>query len=1187
VTVPLVFQLVIIGSIQELSREEEVADQRFVHSKLVEQQAQLVLTLLVDAQTGSRGYALTENPVLTEPLDRATQALPKQFAALKDLVRDNPRQFAEVESIEKIAAEKLAFHLENVQLVRAGDRAAAVARIGDLAGKHRMDQLRRQFANFLVAEQALDDERRQTLDQLRVTMQRVINFGMGASLVLAMGLAVAFTRGVSRRLNALTVNSQNLAKGQPLLPPIGGNDEIAALDQAFREMAQSLAQSREEISKHARMLESMLDNMGDGVAVVDEAGKFLVFNPAAERILGVGATSATQHDWSEHFGTFLADQKTLCPTEQLPLVRAMRGEAVDGAELFVRKPGASEGAWITVTARPLKDAHGRACGGVAVFQDVSQRRRNEREMQRALRMVDGTRDGIFMFEPKSLRFSYVNQGAIEQVGYSRSELLQMTPLDIKPEFDEPRFRKMLEPLLSRAVPSATFTTLHRHKSGLVVPVEINLQCLTDAADSQSLIAVVRDITERKRAEEVARQNEQRIRELNESLEKRVIERTRDLEAERRYSEILLNSVGDGLYGLDLAGQVVFINPAGARTLGYAVEELIGQPMHAKCHHTYADGRPFPREDCPIYAAMRDGQIHRHSDDVMWRKDGTLVSIEYTSTPLRDEQGRVTGAVVVFRDITERKQSESLSRAKESAESANRAKSEFLASMSHELRTPLNGILGMNELLLNTELTARQRQFVEACSTSGKALLHQINDILDLSKIEAGKLELDLHQCRLEALVYDVADVFSHTALKKGFPLHCHIDPAACVTAMCDGNRLRQVLVNLIGNAMKFTSSGGVKIRAERTHVDGSQMRLRVSVSDSGIGIPADRIDKLFSPFTQVDGTTTRKFGGTGLGLSICKQLVELMGGQIGVESQVGVGSTFWFEVPLTLVVQPDDALQERHVLAGRRVLAVDGIDRDRKQIGDCLLAWECPFEQAATLSDALEFVARAEAAGTPFDVALADCRLVEGDEYVLLQKLAKMPRLPIVGVGTNPSDETIAYLQELGVRHVLRDPVRPSALFNALASVLSVFVSRRTDDQAPIADEDTAPLSGQLLVAEDNFINQMFIVELLSHCGCTCDVTNNGDEALRAVQQKRYDLVLMDCQMPEMDGFAATREIRRREAAGQLSGRIPIVALTANALQGDRELCLEAGMDDYLTKPLNAKQLRAMLVRHLPTQTPK
>lgn len=393
------------------------------------------------------------------------------------------------------------------------------------------------------------------------------------------------------------------------------------------------------------------------------------------------------------------------------------------------------------------------------------------------------------------------------------------------------------------------------------------------------------------------------------------------------------------------------------------------------------------------------------------------------------------------------------------QAASHAKSSFLATMSHELRTPLNGILGMNELLLRTELTTQQLQFVMASRSSGKLLLQLISNVLDISKIESGKLELELQECSLAALVYDVVEALGPGATQKGLTLQAHVDPEASDTVLCDGNRIRQILINLIGNAIKFTATGTITVNAICVRREDRRLRVRFAVSDSGIGIPEDRRDRLFSPFTQGDSSTTRKFGGTGLGLAICKQLVELMDGSIGIESQIGVGSTFWFELPLSVI----------------------------------------------------------------------------GDSHESPEMRRQSPTLAAAAVGLKP----------------------------------------------PVSAPTT--LTGHVLVAEDNRINQMYVAELLKHCGCTCDVANNGDEVLEAMQHQRYDLVLMDCQMPEMDGFTASREIRRRFATQELPHPTPIIALTANALTGDRERCLEAGMDDYLTKPLGIHQLRSKLEQYLST----
>lgn len=678
-------------------------------------------------------------------------------------------------------------------------------------------------------------------------------------------------------------------------------------------------------------------------------------------------------------------------------------------------------------------------------------------------------------------------------------------------------------------------------------------------------------------------------------------------SERRFSDLFEFSP-DAIVITNRNGIIVEANRQVAAVFGWKPAELLGHsvevlmPTHLRADH------PSLREQY-MQSALPRSMGSGRNDLLGVRKDGRVFPIEISLSPMQTPDGLLVAAAV--RDVTERqKVLKELQSAAEELQTANlvieqervhladrvaertaeltaaneelvrtsRFKSEFLTTMSHELRTPLNGLLGMNDLLLKTPLTDKQREFIETSNTSGRALLSLINDVLDISKIEAGKIELDLQGCDLEALTYDVITMFSHRAKEKGISLVCRLNPETCVTAMCDDTRLRQILVNLLGNALKFTTTGGVILETKCLQRNQHRIVIRFDVTDTGLGIPDDKLHRLFSPFTQVDSSTSRQFGGTGLGLSIAKRLVELMGGTIGVTSDVGVGSTFWMEVPFDLVNAEQKTAQRKQLLGGTKVLVVDRVDNERNQIADCLEDWGCLFLYVVTLREAIDTVNRAKLEGQPFAVVLADCRLSIGDEFVHLQNLARRPDLPVIGLGFSESNDMANLLHQLGLRHLLSDPVRPSALFNALSSVLSRVTLKLNSDA--VADEPTT-FSGHILVAEDNHINQMFVRELLKHCGCTCDVANNGNEALLALQNHRYDLVLMDCQMPEMDGFTACREIRCREAAGELSGHLPIVALTANALKSDRERCLDAGMDDYLSKPLQAAQLQKLLAKHL------
>jgi len=684
-----------------------------------------------------------------------------------------------------------------------------------------------------------------------------------------------------------------------------------------------------------------------------------------------------------------------------------------------------------------------------------------------------------------------------------------------------------------------------------------------------------------------KQSEIMLAELNTTLERRVQERTLELKESEEFNQATLDALSAHVAVVDRDGYILATNAAWRRfaannqTACQAVSE--GANYLTVCDTAANDGDTDARI---VAAALREVLAGKclsfeHEYPCHSPTDRRWFICQITLGYISQQPH----AVVAHENVTSVKLAqEELRETKEKAVQASLAKSEFLATMSHELRTPLNGILGMNSLLLRTELDDRQRRFVNACASSGKLLAQLINDVLDLSKIEAGKLELDPRECKIETVVYDVIDNFSIAAQQKGLTLACRLSEAACVRALIDDNRLRQILVNLVGNAIKFTSFGGVSIVGERIEHSSAQSRLRIEITDTGIGIPQERIDRLFKAFSQVDSSTTREFGGTGLGLSICEQLVTLMGGAIGAESQVGSGSTFWFEIPLEVISEPDKEGARRQSLAAAHIVIVGGLGDKLTHVADCVTNWGCRFEQAETFQESLAVLQRLPAKLSAAVVGISSVRALESESAALQQFIDRCAGR-VVAVLTAEEEQSVQKLRSLGIGAILQEPVRPSELFEALNSLL---ISPEVDEEAGREPSHMAPaalppekLTGHLLVAEDNKINQMYVVELLKMLGCTCDVVVNGEEVLSSLEQGTYDLVLMDCQMPEMDGFTAAREIRRREASANPSKHIPIVAVTANALKGDRERCLDAGMDDYVKKPLDGDELRAALEQFL------
>ena len=647
-------------------------------------------------------------------------------------------------------------------------------------------------------------------------------------------------------------------------------------------------------------------------------------------------------------------------------------------------------------------------------------------------------------------------------------------------------------------------------------------------------------------------------------------------------EMIFNSIGEGIHWLDREGNIVFENPSAARLLGWEMNDLIGLPAHVTMHHTRADGSDYPRCDCHIDQTLQTGVTCTVEDEVFWRKDGTSLPVGYTATPVRDRNDEIIGSVVVFNDITKRKSTEkALQEAKEEAERVNQLKSQFLANMSHEIRTPMNGVIGMTSLLLDTELDEEQREYIETVRTSGDALLAIINDILDFSKIEAGKLTLDTHDFDLQEIVEGTLALLAGTAQAKGVELVGMTDPAVPVFLRGDSTRLRQILTNLLGNGIKFTSEGEVSLRVSLQRETEQEATLTFRVRDSGIGISPEAQRRLFQSFAQAEASTTRKYGGTGLGLAICKQLVERMGGQIGVESEPNKGSTFWFTLSLPKQPRGNERHEVDHDLIGARVLIVDAHETSAQFLGIQLAAWKISGEQAASGATALRMLQEAALAGKPYALALIDMGLSGMDGVALARAIkseAAIAGTRLIMLTVRGQQLSEAEMQNIGISQCRFKPVQQSMLFDCLSTAMDEM---NDQTEAPAAQIPAVSHDERILLAEDNSVNQRVALGQLRKLGYAVDAVSNGAECLAALEAASYDIVLMDCEMPEMDGYEAVAAIRAREGADRHTW---IIAMTANAMHEDRVRCLAAGMDDYLSKPVRLDDLSATLERAQLTQ---
>jgi two-component system, sensor histidine kinase and response regulator len=1050
----------------------------------------------------------------------------------------------------------------------------------------------------------------------------------------------------------------------------------------------------EKLRESEQLFRSIFDNAQIGISFFSIDGRVAFANRACQEMFGCTREELSQVETWE--GMVHPDDRASGAARYADLQQGKR-ERDEWEQRFIRRDGRT----VVTSARftLLRNAAGKPQYVTSLTEDVTERKRAEeklRDSEELFRSIfENAPVGISLYKVDGSQY-FTNSALQKMVGYTHEDLSSLDKWDqiVHPEERASRAERMAG-LIRGERDIDAWEQRFLHRDGRVVFTDRNCSVVRDAAGKpQYLLNMTTDITERKRAQE-----------------------ERDRVAKQM--EMLLESTGQGIYGIDLQGNCTFINRATCELIGYRPEEALGRNMHALAHHHKPDGSVYPVDQCPVYRALKKGEGCGLADEVMWRRDGTPIPVEYSSFPIL-EGGRISGVVVTVVDITERKRAEERLReseqlfrsifenaqigisffnidtevispnralqemlgytenelshlarwdeishpeerascaeryaelvqgkreknqweqrlvrkdgrvattsvrfsllrnatgrpqyvaalqediterkrleaelvaAKEIAEAATQAKSGFLANMSHEIRTPMNAILGMTHLALKTELTPKQRDYLTKTKAAAQALLGIINDILDFSKIEAGKLDMEKTDFRLEDVLENVSSMVSQKAQDKNLEFLIAAPQNLPTHLVGDPLRLGQVLINLVTNAVKFTERGEIVVTVALAERTLDRVNLKFSVCDSGIGMTPEQTARLFQPFSQADSSTTRKYGGTGLGLSISKRLVEMMDGNIWVESNYGIGSVFHFSAWFGIGSGETKRRLWIPDIAGIRVLVVDDNQQAREILTDSLKGLALRVQSASSGEGALRELVEADGQ-EPYQLVMMDWHMpgMDGLEASrLIKRGNRLKHKPKVVMVTAFGREDIrAQAEEMGIDGYLLKPVTPSSLYDTLVELFGVAGREADPSRVPRGAAFSHDATGiRILLVEDNEVNQQVATELLESAGASVRIANHGGEALRILtegeQPTPFDIVFMDLQMPEMDGFTATRLLRAERKLETL----PIIAMTAHALVEERQRCLEAGMNDHVSKPIDPDALFATLMRWVkPRQVP-
>jgi len=905
--------------------------------------------------------------------------------------------------------------------------------------------------------------------------------------------------------------------------------------------------------QNAEMTRTLLNTLSDGVYATDLEGRLTFMNAAAEKMLGWQEHELMGQSMHQKMQHHFPDGSSF-PAENCPQFKVIRnGEPIDGSDHFV----ARDDSFIPVDyrSRPII-LEGTLVGALVSFQDITERKKNERAMrltqERLNLSLEGSNlalwdwdiidDQIYLSD----RWSLMMGGQREETLLSNEQLFNL----MHPQ-DQPSVKANLGSVLKGETEFYSMEFRIKRNNGDWAWVHTHGKVVERDATGRAIrmTGTNADITERKQAEESLHKSETRLR-------------------------TLYDSTSDALMLLDENGYFD-CNKATLQMFGCSSQE----EFYSKHPADFSpDKQPDGMDSVmlssqKIFMAMENGSVrfewvHKRADN------GRIFDAEVLLNGMKLDGKTVLQATV--RDITERKRAEvELLQAKEAAEQAARVKSDFLANMSHEIRTPMNGIIGMTELALDTELTPEQREYLSLVKSSSDSLLHIVNDILDFSKIESGKLHIENIEFSLEHTLRDTMKSLAVRAHQKNLELLLHVAPDVPDRLLGDPGRVRQVIVNLVGNAIKFTEAGEIEVSVHC--IEGApedHARMQFSVRDTGIGIPRDKFNTIFESFSQADTSTTRKYGGTGLGLTISAQLVKLMGGHIEVDSQVGKGSTFQFTLPMRIIsFNPLANYQRTGRIAGMSVLVADDNATNRRLLQEMLQNWKMSPTLVENGAQALAELERAAKGGHPYQVALLDLQMPGMDGFELAEQIRKHPDhvgATVMMLTSQGQRGDALRCRELGIASYLTKPISQSEL---LDSIMTAIGEPMQPDTAPITRHSLRETRRKLnlLLAEDNKVNQTLAIRLLEKLGHRVTLATNGIEAVQHWQNGQFDAILMDVDMPEMNGYEATARIRELELD---TGRhIPIVAMTAHAMQGAHEECLRHGMDGYLTKPIDTEVL--------------